>query len=124
MSNTWSKLDLPKSIRNTRFGSTGKSVSKTVLFWIRSSQQISSRSVCLEFESDEYLWFDVSSCSFKSYVGSLFSISINSSFSQEKQVTIQSYKKLTLKLSAFKRETSHKLQCMNLCTNLNSINAI
>jgi len=37
---------------------------------------------------------------------------------------MQSYKKLTLKLSAWKRETSHKLKCMNMCTNLHSINTI
>jgi len=58
------------------------------------------------------------------HIGSYFYFSINSSFSKEKTVTIQSYIKLTLKLSVCKRETSHKLQCMNMCTNLHSINAI
>jgi len=58
------------------------------------------------------------------YIGSYSHFSINSSFSKEKIVTIQSYTKLTLKLSKCKRETSHKLQCMNMCTNLYSNNAI
>jgi len=57
-------------------------------------------------------------------IGSYSYFSINSIFSKEKKVTIQSYTKLTHKLSKCKREMSHKLQCMNMCTNLHSINAI